>query len=114
MRRRQRIGIFQVELMFIREFEPVVREFFKAIDALVVEARYRYDYDAIEYVAVSEKFEEVGENLPASRYSIDSFYEEKADDWPRTGHRYVTLVKIALGTKGGKDKRFHNGKEELT
>lgn len=67
MKTNHRLGRFVISQMELRTWEewlPVMGNF------VVVEARFRYDLAAIEYLAFSPLFEEIPDNVEAPWYDL--------------------------------------------
>lgn len=63
-----RIGRFRISRELVRRNPAELLPLFS--EMVVVEAQMRWEYDAIEYVALSERFEEQPENVAAPLYKI--------------------------------------------
>ena len=70
-----RIGRFRISRELLRRNPAELLALFA--EMVVVEAQMRWEYDCIEYVALSERFEEQPENVAAPLYKITFRRDEK-------------------------------------
>jgi hypothetical protein len=65
-RTKHRIGRFRISFLFLQSRSKEAAAIFAGL--LVVRAESRYDFDAIEYIAVGDCFDEVDRGLEAPEY----------------------------------------------
>ncbi len=109
MKRDRRLAHFQIPMSYIYHHPDVVRAFFRELDALVVEARFLFDVDAIDYLLHSPKLPLLTEQEAAKRIHLNHFSETRPANDEHTHH--VEFVKI-LPNSIGFDLYFLDGKQD--
>jgi hypothetical protein len=67
-RPRHRIGKFRISFIFLQSHPKEAAAIFAGL--IVVRAESRYDFDAIEYIALGDCFEEVDRGFEAPEYRL--------------------------------------------
>ena len=65
----RKVGQFTIPMEYIKSRPESVKQLLSGM--IVLEARYRYDADCIEYVALSDSFKEVPIGRYADRYDLN-------------------------------------------
>ena len=65
----RKVGQFSIPMEYIKSCPESVKQLLSGM--IVLEARYRYDADCIEYVALSDGFKEVPIGRYADRYDLN-------------------------------------------
>ena len=66
----RRIGIFRIDSIDVENQPEKIADIFAQLRILPLRVEYRRDYDAFEYTAISERFEELEKGMPAPEYEL--------------------------------------------
>jgi hypothetical protein len=96
-----RIGRFLLPWEFIwgdETGDKMVKELFKDVE-FVLSADWRGEYQAVEYIVISSKFDPVTINYPAPTYAIEKLWEKYENE---DGSSAARIVGLRFGAKNGR------------
>ncbi len=69
----KRIGRFRISRNLLWRFPEKLREIFDLV--VVLEAQMKWEFDSVEYLAISDFFEEVPDGVAAPEYQISTVFD---------------------------------------